>query len=221
MPQPVTRVVECSGTSCGDYVRDCLSIDPVSGTPLYGPPLVTLTLVNGRWVKSPLWCPGGAALRRVSVVQAVREQVVRWLPGVGIGSAWSVQAIVNAEVVLWADTAVGRELVPGVVVGRRVRVRLRFVRAEWDFGDGSGDVAGTPGRPYDKVRARCATAQCPGYYGHTYLQVGRPVIRLRVSWRAEFSLDGGAWVGIPGLVTGPVARRELVVVEARGVLVPD
>lgn len=152
---------------------------------------------------------------------AVRQQVIRLLPPVAIGSAWTSRAIVNAEAILWAQTPLTRDLPPATVVGRPIRLRLAFDHAAWNFGDGATDTTATPGRPYDRVGDPCATAQCPHYYGHTFTETGTRRLSLRVTWRASFSADGVHWQAIPGLVTGPPVWLRLTVVESRGVLVPD
>ncbi|MBN9620087.1 MAG: hypothetical protein J0H43_10210 [Actinobacteria bacterium] len=157
----------------------------------------------------------------VTVEVVIRQEVLRLLPQVAIGSAWRSRALINAQAVLWAQTTDTRELPAVTVVGRRVQVRIAFERASWTFGDGASDTSAVPGKPYDQAHDPCRTAQCPHYYGHTYTQLGHRTITLRVAWRARFSLDGRTWRDIPQSVAGPAERRDLDVVEARGILVPD
>jgi hypothetical protein len=180
----------------------------------------TVTLVGGRWVRPSVWCPGDAV--PALDVGVLRARAMRLAPRVGIGSAWSTTALVNAEAVLWAGTSSERALGSVMVVGRRVGLRVSFAQAAWDFGDGQQVTAGSPGRAYDAAGDPCATAQCPDYFGHTYARTGRMTITLTVRWRARFSLDGGAhWIDITGDITGATSHRELTVKQARGVLVPN
>lgn len=168
-----------------------------------------------------VWCPATAA--PIPTTDALREQVLRLLPTVAVGSAWSTRALVNAQTVLWASTAPDRTLPTATVVGRRVALRISFDHATWDFGDGHADTTTDPGRAYDRTADPCRTAQCPGYYGHTYRATGPVTITLRVAWRAEFSLDNGAsWTPVDTVaLAGPTATHRLLVVQSRAVLVPD
>ena len=178
----------------------------------------TFLVVGGVRVLQSVWCPTLAT--PVPSVVALREQVVRLLPAVRIGSAWSRRALVGAQSIVWADTAVVRVLPEVRVVGRRVAVRIRFDHARWDFGDGSRVTVATPGAAYDDRSDRCVTAQCPGFFGHTYVATGPVTVTLTVSWHASFSVDGVTWTDVdPAPLSGPQTVHRLTVVQARGVLV--
>ena len=178
----------------------------------------TFVQTNGRWVLQSVWCP--ATAQPIPTTQALREQVLRLLPSVQIGSAWTHRALVNAETILWADTSSSRTLRTVNVVGRRVQLRIAFDHANWDFGDNHTDTTTDPGKPYSKSD-KCGTAQCPDYYGHTYTDVGPVTITLSVAWHAQFSLDNGAtWTDVDAApLTGPPTTHNLDVVQARGILV--
>ena len=177
-------------------------------------------LVGGKWTFVNAYCPGNPV--PVVTPALVRQQVLRLLPHVGVGVAWKARALTNAETVLWAQTGVNRSLGTVTVVGQQVALRIGFDHADWDFGDGSTDSTSTPGKAYSSADP-CTTAQCSDYYGHTYTATGDRTITLRVSWHAEFSLDGGAtWTDVdPAALPGPAATHDLTVDQARAVLVPD
>jgi hypothetical protein len=196
----------------------CYDVDPVTQRRVQLDAYATFVVVGGVRVLQSVWCPTLAA--PMPSLQALREQVLRLLPAVRIGSAWATRALVNAQAVLWADTGVDRALSAVTVVGRHVALRIRFERAQWNFGDGQVDAAAAPGAAYDQRADPCRTAQCPGYFGHTYAATGPVTITLRVSWHAQFSLDGATWTDVDAApLTGPLTTHRLVVVQARGVLV--
>jgi hypothetical protein len=178
----------------------------------------TFIQANGRWVLQSVWCP--ATAQPIPTTQALREQVLRLLPSVQIGSAWTHRALVNAETILWANTNASRTLRTVNVVGRRVQLRIAFDHANWDFGDQHADTTTDPGKVYSKSD-ECGTAQCPDYYGHTYTDVGPVTITLSVAWHAEFSLNNGnTWTDVDAApLTGPQTTHDLNVVQARGILV--
>jgi hypothetical protein len=175
--------------------------------------------VNGRWVNPTIWCPGDA--QPVATLAAIRAQLLRLLPTVAIGAAWTTTTLVNAQTVLWAATTSVRDLGTAAVVGIPVHLRISLDHADWNFGDGHTDRPTTPGKPYDSADDPCHTAQCPHYYGHTYAHTGAMIITLAVTWRARFSLDGTNWTDIADDIAGPTDRHPIRVLEARGVLIPN
>jgi hypothetical protein len=108
------------------------------------------------------------------------------------------------------------------VVGQRVRLRIGFAQAHWNFGDGTTATTSSPGKAYTDTDP-CRTAQCADYYGHTYRDTGDRTITLTVSWHGQFSLDGGrTWTDVdPAPLQGPPATHNLTVEQARGILVPN
>ena len=171
-----------------------------------------------------VWCPATLPAQPVVTTADVKEQALRLLPRVQIGSGYlGADSLVNVESVLWAATGTDRRLSDVTVVGQDVDLRISFATARWNFGDGTTATWTSPGKPYDKAGDPCDTAQCADYTGHTYRSKGRVTIALTVSWHAQYSLDNGAtWTGVdPGALPGPTTRRTLRLLEARGVLVPD
>ena len=223
-----TQVIDCGLVSSQDnglWDKRCgapkVCFDPVTDPQHKRPEHTYATLVEsaGRWVLQSVWCPASA--QPVPTTQALREQVLRLLPHVPIGSAWTTRALVNAQAIVWAATPPDRSLGTVTVVGRRVALRIGFDHASWDFGEGTTDSVTEPGKPYDRANP-CATAQCPGYYGHTYRDTGKVTITLNVAWHAQFSLDNGTtWTDVDTVpLTGPRTSHDLQIVQARGILVP-
>lgn len=223
-----TKIIACGSAvalagegwnpQCGPP-QSCTSIDPVTHRTIVRTAFATLTLVGKAWVNPVIWCPGVAA---PAVTMAdIHDQVVRLLPRVTIGSAWTTTALVHAETVLWAGTATDRPLATVPIVGRTVHLRINFDHADWAFGDGTTDTVTTPGKPYDKTGDPCNTVQCADYYGHTYERTGAMTITLAVTWHAQFSFDGAAWTDIPEPITGPTAQHTIALKQARGILVPN
>jgi hypothetical protein len=200
--------------------KTCFNTDPKTKRRTVEAAFATLIQQSGKWVLASVWCP--ATSDPVPTTQALRQQVLRLLPAVRIGSAWDTRALVNAQSIFWAVTDPDRALPTATVVGRRVQLRIHFDHATWNFGDGATDSTTDPGKPYTEADS-CNTAQCPGYYGHTYTDTGSVTISLSVSWHAQFSLDGGTtWTDVDQApLTGPTTTHQLSVVQARGVLVPD
>lgn len=223
MPYPVTRTITCgfpSSLDNGFWNAQC-------GTMMRcpkGPAFATQIQQNGQWVLLNTWCAGDPvnAPARVVTTAALRQQVLRLLPTVRIGSAWTTRALVNAETILWAETSAHRSLGNVTVVGRQVGLRIGFDHADWSFGDSATDTTTDPGKPYTKSDP-CETAQCPDYYGHTYTDTGHVTITLTVAWHAEFSLDNGTtWTAVdPAALTGPASTHDLAVVQARGIIVQN
>lgn len=220
---PPTKVITCGFPSSNDNGF----WNPQCGTMIRcpkGPAFATLVEQNNTWVLLTTWCATDPpnAPPRVPTAADLRQQVLRLLPQVGIGSAWSTRALVNAQTVLWAETGDRRALGNVTVVGRQVALRIGFDHATWDFGDGTSDTTTDPGKPYTRADP-CGTAQCPDYYGHTYTDTGDVTITLTVAWHAEFSLDGGAtWTAVdPAPLTGPATTHDLTVVQARGIIVQN
>ncbi len=226
---PRVKTIECGIPSSKDNgfwdkrcgaPKTCLDPDPKAAPHSLIAAWATLIQQNGRWVLQSVWCP--ATTDPIPTTEALRQQVLRLLPAVAIGSAWTTRALVNAEAIFWAETDANRSLPTATVVGRNVRLRIAFDHADWNFGDGATDTTTDPGTPYTDSNP-CDTAQCPGYYGHTYTDTGPVAITLTVAWNAQFSLDGGTtWTDVDAVaLTGPETRHPLDVVQARGILVTD
>ena len=226
---PPTKVVDCGRPSSKDngfWVKECgaprACYDDVADPNHQHPEDAFATFVqapDGSWLLQNVWCPTSST--PIPDTQAVREQALRLLPTVAIGSAWTHRALIHAQAILWADTPPDRTLPPVTVVGHRVQLRIHFEHAAWDYGDGATATTETPGRPYNAQTDPCQTAQCPGYQGHTYTRTGPATISLTVAWQAQFSLDNGTtWTDVdPAPLPGPATTRQLQLLQARGVLV--
>jgi hypothetical protein len=105
------------------------------------------------------------------------------------------------------------------LLGHHVALRVRVARVDWKFGDGDTDTTSTPGPKYDPA-AGCRTVTCPGYWGHIYRSTGPVRVSATVTWFGQYRVDSGAWQDIADTVAGPVASTDLVVRQARCVLVP-
>lgn len=91
--------------------------------------------------------------------------------------------------------------VPGLTVTARA-VPTQFV---WDFGEGTGEVTSTAGRPWTRRR--------PGNISHLYEAKGRYGVAVEVIWSASYQVNGGGWVGIGNFSTAdarPYPVREMV-----------
>ena len=143
------------------------------------------------------------------------------LPHPAIGTAPTGHAtLVNIETVLWVATGPDRTLGTVTLLGHRVTLRAHLQQVHWDFGDQATDTTQSPGKPYSHDDP-CRTAQCPNYFGHTYLRTGAVTISAQLTWTGQFRVDGGAWQDIQGTVTAPATNQPIRVREARGVLVPN
>lgn len=174
---------------------------------------------DGNWTLNGVTCTRPA---RPQVTAAmVRDRVVRLIPTAAVGLAPHGATLVNIETVMWVDARDQQTLAPVEILGRRVVISLRLDHVQWRFGDGSSDSTNGAGRRYREQSDPCTTRQCPGYFGHTYLQPERVHVNARAWWTARFTVDGGDSVTIPGTVAGPAGQAAIVVKQARGVLVQN
>ena len=180
--------------------------------------VVAVQQSDGSWAATAVNC-------NVSTIQLtpqmLRAEVVRLVPRVGIKAApGNGRVLVNLETLFWADTRVDRSLGTVMLLGHQVALTIHVESVSWDFGDGAVGSSDGPGRPFGDSD-HCGTAQCPGWFGHTYAATGRFAVTATVRWSGEYAVDGAAAQPIPGIVTGPEATSTIQAVEARGVLVPD
>jgi hypothetical protein len=116
----------------------------------------------------------------------------------------AVRTLVNLDTIVYTDSSDwAKNDIP--LLGFSVDVRATPTAYRWDFGDGSKLTTKSAGRPYP---AKDVT--------HRYLhRSDRVAISVSTTYRASFSVNGGAWQPIdqPLTVTGPataVAVREAV-----------
>jgi hypothetical protein len=231
---PVIRVVDCGppqvagqvrpgpGDVC-DQVRNVCDAATVARLPK--DPKITTTATqqrhaDGSWSLAGIDCAVHAAAPRVTAVLVMRE--VRKLvphPKVGIAPPGGA-TLVNIQTLLWADTPSDQSLGTVTLLGHQVTLQVHVAQVDWDFGDGQRDTTPSPEPRYDPS-AGCKTVSCPGYWGHVYAATGAMTVSATVTWSGRYRVDGGAWLDIPGTVTGPATTAALTVRQARGVLVPN
>jgi hypothetical protein len=231
---PVTRVVDCGppqvagqvrtgpGDVC-DQVRNVCDVASVARLPT--DPKITTTATqqrndDGTWSLAGIDCAVKSAAPQVTAVLVMRE--VRKLvphPKVGIAPPGGA-TLVNIQTLLWAETPADQSLGTVTLLGHQVRLQVHVARVDWDFGDGQRDTTPSPEPRYDPS-AGCKTVSCPGYWGHVYAATGAMTVSATVTWSGRYRVDGGAWLDIPGTVTGPATTAALTVRQARGVLVPN
>lgn len=233
VPMPPTRVVDCGPRLVrggviavpGDVCSQVRSVCGVaSSRQLPTDPFLTTTGTSqpapgGGWEQVGLDCSARSAAPQVTgvlVMQEVRRLVPH--PRIGVAPPGGV-TLVNIQTLLWADTASEQSLGTVVLLGHRVALQVRVARVDWDFGDGQSETTDGPEPRYDPA-AGCRTVTCPGYWGHTYASTGAMTIAATVTWSGAYRVDAGAWLAIPGEVTGPAVTAALTVKQARGVLVP-
>lgn len=175
---------------------------------------------KSQWQPQAFWCPQSSApVPAGPDLAAIRDRVIRLLPRVAAATT-GPNTLVNIQTVLWADTPERRSLGRVLVVGQPVWLRLAFDHAAWDFGDGTTLSSHSPGKAYDAGNDPCRTVSCPDYFGHTYTATGVMTVRVRIAWRATYSLDGQHYQPVDTTpLTGPADTVRIHVRQARGVLV--
>jgi hypothetical protein len=221
-PQVAGQVRPGPGDAC-DQVRNVC--DVASAARLPKDPKITTTATqqrnaDGTWTLAGTNCMVRSAVPQVTavlVMQEARKLVPH--PKVGIAPPGGA-TLVNIQTLLWAETPADQSLGTVTLLGHQVTLQVHVAQVDWDFGDGQRDSTDGPERPYDPA-AGCKTVTCPGYWGHVYGTTGAMTISASVTWSGRYRVDGGAWLDIPGTVTGPATTAALTVKQARGVLVPN
>ena len=167
-----------------------------------------------------VWRPDAPALPQVTD-EMVRAQAVRYIPTAAVGLAPHGSTLVNIETVMWAAAPEDQNLPAVTILGRRVQISLSFDHVNWTFGDGSSDGSGPAGKPYDAQGDPCRTRECADYFGHVYRTTGSKTVTATASWHISYTVDGGAVQDIAAPVDGPSSTADIVVKQARGVLVPN
>ncbi len=209
------------GAVCGQVRNVC---DAATAKQLPTDPRITTTATeqrnpDGTWQLIGTDCLVRSARPRVTAL-LVMQQVRKLVPHPAIGIAPPGGAtLVNIQTLLWAETAPEQSLGAVRLLGHDVALRVRVVRVDWDFGDGSTDTTDSPEPKYNPADG-CRTVMCAGYWGHVYRSTGSMRVSATVTWSGRYRVDGGPWQDIPDTVTGPAASTDLVVRQARGVLVP-
>jgi len=179
--------------------------------------LVTTTYPDGRkTVRNE--CAVDVRGRQPQLAAAdVEMWLVRRIPVGSIGTP-NPRSLVNLKTIFWVDTQPTYQWGPITLVQAKVRIRVTLDHVRWAFGDGDSVDAPDAGRRYDPA-SRC-DARCADHFGHAYTtSTGVMSVRARAFWRAEFSVNGGAFVALPAPVpANPMAPVQVTIVEARSQL---
>ncbi|MEP6599775.1 MAG: hypothetical protein ABJB98_10070 [Actinomycetota bacterium] len=182
------------------------------------------------WLLQGVTCDAirGNALPAVTPFM-VYEQMVKLVPSPAVKAApGKGTTLVNIQTIFWVDTPADRSLGAVSLLGHQVALRIHADHVAWDFGDGTTDSSGPVGTAYT-AGDNCTTAQCPGFYGHTYTatsSAGAFSVTATTTWSGQYAIDGGAWQDVQSTidgtntVTAPAISVTINVVQARGVLVP-
>ena len=104
----------------------------------------------------------------------------------------------------------------GSLLGFPADVRFTPVGYRWDYGDGGHDSSSTGGATWAALNlpefSETATS-------HSYHETGSYIIRLRVSFAAEYRFGGQTWRNVRGTLAVPASPLTVVAGEARTVLV--
>jgi hypothetical protein len=216
------RQVAIGSNRCAEVWLQCDVSQANRATPKDSTDLLVLTTYKNGVTARDVQCNVQPNRAQPQVTAAMaRAAAEKLLPHPAIGSApIGDVTLVNIETVLWVDTLPDRTLGTVTLLGHRVTLRAHLERVGWDFGDDSTDISVGPGKRYTNADP-CRTAQCPGYFGHTYLRTGRVTVAADLTWTGQFRVDNGGWQAIPGTVTAPATSDTIRVKEARGVLIPD
>ena len=165
------------------YVRTC-----DDGTPALDPWWMRYRKPNGEWsawlLKSTEQCPADlfeAALANAWAEMPIAPNTITIQPDTG----W---VLTTVPTVVYVDRTPRTRNV--TLLGTPVTIRASASAYTWTWGDGATTVTSKPGAPYPHATVT-----------HTYMYAERDVVvRLRTSWRGEYSTDGGAtWHNAPGV----------------------
>ena len=148
----------------------------------------------------------------------VEKCLVRQIPVGSIGTP-NPRSLVNLKTIFWVDTEPTYQWGPITLVQANVRIRVTLDHVRWTFGDGDSVDAPDAGRRYDP--ASPCDVRCADHFGHAYTtSTGVMSVRARTFWRAEFAINGGAFVALPQpLPANPMPPIQVTIVEARSQLV--
>lgn len=108
------------------------------------------------------------------------------------------------------------QIVPGTLLDAPADVRFTPIAYRWDYGDGSSATLTTKGGTWAALGLREFDATPTS---HIYRAAGSYTIRLSVSYRAEYRIDGGTFVPIVGTITLPANELYITAGGAKTVLV--
>lgn len=179
--------------SCGPTGFPC---PPVAGNP-HPHQFVTTLALTDPVVPIAQWCAG--LNTPMPSAAALRQEVIRLLtaPQIGI-SPDTGTGLVNLKTLYWVTTPTQRNLGRAKLIGFPVQLRVKYLRTDFDFGDGTSGSLDNPGTPYDPGRD-CGA--CTDRFGHTYRSPGQRTVTARTYWNAQYQVGGQPWTDIPGPVT--------------------
>ncbi|AYF98698.1 hypothetical protein D7I47_10825 [Protaetiibacter intestinalis] len=111
---------------------------------------------------------------------------------------------------------VDTQIVPGTLLGLPADVRFTPVGWNWDYGDGTTATLPTRGGTWSALGLREFDATPTS---HVYERGGDYTIRLSITYRAEYRIDGGGFVPIAGTITLPANELYITAGGAKTVLV--
>ncbi len=94
------------------------------------------------------------------------------------------------------------------LLGQQVDLQISAASYTWVFGDGESLRTTGPGAAYPQLDVT-----------HRYLQAGEVQVGVDTTYTAQFSVNGGPFVPVPGSVTVAGELEPLQIVEARPTLV--
>ena len=113
-------------------------------------------------------------------------------------------------------TTTSSHTVGGELLGLPATVRFTPFSYRWRYGDGSSAVLSTRGAPWSTLGLREFDATATS---HIYRASGTYVIDLDVDYTAEYRIQDGAWLPIPGSLRLPANRLTATAGDAVTVLV--
>jgi hypothetical protein len=150
-----------------------------------------------------------AALSPEEIAMQLREEIP--IPNATIGMN-PERGLVGVESWFWIEGYGGEPITESTdAFGRRVEVEARVMHYEWSFGDGKTLTTDSPGRPYPErsdVRHMYQRSSLGYPQGYT--------VEVGFSFSVRYRVDGGGWVGLPGI--DRVAQAQYPVRESQAVI---
>lgn len=122
--------------------------------------------------------------------------------------------VVGLDANFYVDST--QHLITGALLGQATTVRFTPVAFRWDYGDGTVGSRSSAGATWAALGIREFDATPTS---HVYDTAGTYTVRLSVSYAAEYSVGGSAFVPVAGRVTVPVNELQVTVGSATTVLV--
>jgi hypothetical protein len=230
--KPVESWTDC-GEKIGDQVRTATDVgacfEPLQACPLPRGQkgdanihvfLVVTTYADGA-TKNRNLCDVDVRAHQPQLSPAEVEKWLRKRIPVGSIGTPNPMSLVNLKTIFWMNVKPSYEWGPLTLMQANVRIRVALDRVHWSFGDGVEADASDAGKPYEP--AEPCDAQCVDHYGHAYTTKKGPMrVDATTFWKAEFSVNGGAFVALTKPVrANPAPAIQVAIVEARSQLVAN